>query len=281
MRDIEASTVTELVSRLFQQANFSLGEDVLAALKQAQQDEESPRGREVIDIILENADIAASERIPLCQDCGVALVFLELGQEVHIVGGDLYAAVNEGVRRAYDAGYLRKSVVRQPVSARINTGDNTPAIIYTDIVPGEKLKIVAMPKGAGSENMTRLAMLLPASGRQGIIEFVAGTVDEAWSNPCPPIIVGVGIGGTAEKALMLAKRALLRKVGDPSPDAEVADLEREILLKVNSLGIGPMGYGGRITALAVHVECFPTHIASLPVAVNLQCHSARHKEATL
>jgi len=281
MRDIEASTVTELVSRLFQQANFSLGEDVLAALKQAQQDEESPRGREVIDIILENADIAASERIPLCQDCGVALVFLELGQEVRIVGGDLYAAVNEGVRRAYDAGYLRKSVVRQPVSARINTGDNTPAIIYTDIVPGEKLKIVAMPKGAGSENMTRLAMLLPASGRQGIIEFVAGTVDEAWSNPCPPIIVGVGIGGTAEKALMLAKRALLRKVGDPSPDAEVADLEREILLKVNSLGIGPMGYGGRITALAVHVECFPTHIASLPVAVNLQCHSARHKEATL
>jgi len=281
MRDIEASTVTELVSRLFQQANYNLGEDVLAALKQAQQDEESPRGREVIDIILENADIAASERIPLCQDCGVALVFLELGQEVHIVGGDLYAAVNEGVRRAYDAGYLRKSVVRQPVSARINTGDNTPAIIYTDIVPGEKLKIVAMPKGAGSENMTRLAMLLPASGRQGIIEFVAGTVDEAWSNPCPPIIVGVGIGGTAEKALMLAKRALLRKVGDPSPDAEVADLEREILLKVNSLGIGPMGYGGRITALAVHVECFPTHIASLPVAVNLQCHSARHKEATL
>lgn len=281
MRDIEASTVTELVSRLFQQANFSLGEDVLAALKQAQQDEESPRGREVIDILLENADIAASEGIPLCQDCGVALVFLELGQEVRIVGGDLYAAVNEGVRWAYDAGYLRKSVVRQPVSARINTGDNTPAIIYTDIVPGEKLKIVAMPKGAGSENMTRLAMLLPASGRQGIIEFVAGTVDEAWSNPCPPIIVGVGIGGTAEKALMLAKRALLRKVGDPSPDAEVADLEREILLKVNSLGIGPMGYGGRITALAVHVECFPTHIASLPVAVNLQCHSARHKEATL
>lgn len=211
----------------------------------------------------------------------MAVVFLELGQEVHIVGGDLYAAVNEGVRRAYDAGYLRKSVVRQPVSARINTGDNTPAIIYTDIVPGDKLKIVAMPKGAGSENMTRLAMLLPAGGRQGIIEFVASTVDEAWSNPCPPIVVGVGIGGTAEKALMLAKRALLRKVGEPSPDAEVADLEREILLKVNSLGIGPMGYGGRITALTVHVECFPTHIASLPVAVNLQCHSARHKEATL
>ena len=281
MRDIEASTVTEAVSRLFQQANFELGEDVLAALRQARHDEESPRGREVIDKILENADIAANEGIPLCQDCGVAVVFLELGQGVRIVGGDLYAAVNEGVRRAYDEGYLRKSVVCQPFSARINTGDNTPAIIYTDVVPGDKLKIMVMPKGAGAENMTRLVMLLPASGRQGIIEFVVNTVDEAWSNPCPPIIVGVGIGGTAEKALMLAKRALLRKAGKPSPDAEIADLEREILLKVNNLGIGPMGYGGCITALAVHAECFPTHIASLPVAVNLQCHCARHKEATL
>jgi len=281
MRDIEASTVTEAVSRLFRQANFELGEDVLATLRQAQHDEESPRGREVIDKILENADIAANEGIPLCQDCGVAVVFLELGQGVGIVGGDLYAAVNEGVRRAYDEGYLRKSVVCQPFSARINTGDNTPAIIYTDVVPGDNLKIMVMPKGAGAENITRLAMLLPASGRQGIIEFVVSTVDEAWSNPCPPIIVGVGIGGTAEKALMLAKRALLRKAGKPSPDAEIADLEREILLKVNNLGIGPMGYGGCITALAVHAECFPTHIASLPVAVNLQCHCARHKEATL
>jgi fumarate hydratase subunit alpha len=281
MRDIEANTVTEVVSRLFQEANFYLGEDVLAALKQAKQDEESPLGREVIDRILENAAIAASEKIPLCQDCGVAVVFLELGQEVRIVGGDLYAAVNEGVRRAYDEGYLRKSMVRQPFSARINTGDNTPAIIYTDVVPGDKLKITAMPKGAGAENMTRLAMLLPTCGREEIIEFVVNTVDEAWNNPCPPIIVGVGIGGTAEKTLMLAKRALLRKVGEPNPDAEIADLEREILIKVNSLGIGPMGYGGRITALAVHVECFPTHIASLPVAVNLQCHGSRHQEATL
>ena len=229
-------TVTETVSRLFQQANFELGEDVLAALKQARQDEESPLGREVIDRILENADIAASEKMPLCQDCGVAVVFLELGQEVHIVGGDLYAAINEGVRRAYDEGYLRKSMVDRPFSARINTGDNTPAIIYTDVVPGDRLKIMVMPKGAGAENMTRLAMLLPTCGRQGIIEFVVNAVDEAWSNPCPPIIVGVGIGGTAEKALMLAKRALLRKVGKPSPDAETADLEREILQKVNSSG---------------------------------------------
>jgi len=281
MRDIEASTITEVVSRLFQEANFYLGEDVSAALKQARQDEESPLGREVIDRILENADIAANERIPLCQDCGVAVVFLELGQEARIVGGDLYDAVNEGVRRAYNEGYLRKSVVRQPFSARINTGDNTPAIIYTDVVPGDRLKITAMPKGAGAENMTRLAVLPPTSGRHDIIEFVVNTVDEAWSNPCPPIIVGVGIGGTTEKTLMLAKRALLRKVGKPNPDAEIAGLEREILLKVNSLGIGPMGYGGRITALAVHVECFPAHIASLPVAVNLQCHSARHKETTL
>ena len=281
MRDIEASTITEVVSRLFQEANFYLGEDVSAALKQARQDEESPLGREVIDRILENADIAANERIPLCQDCGVAVVFLELGQEAHIVGGDLYDAVNEGVRRAYNEGYLRKSVVSQPFSARINTGDNTPAIIYTEVVPGDRLKITVMPKGAGAENMTRLAMLLPASGRQGIIEFVVNTVDEAWSNPCPPIIIGVGIGGTAEKTLMLAKKALLREAGKANPDAEIAELEREILQKVNNLGIGPMGYGGRITALAVHVECFPTHIASLPVAVNLQCHSARHKEATI
>jgi fumarate hydratase subunit alpha len=280
MRDIEAGTITEAVSRLFQQVNCELGEDVLAALRQAQHDEESPRGREIIDKILENAAIAAKEKIPLCQDCGIAVVFLEVGQEVHVVGGDLYA-VNEGVSRAYREGYLRKSVVSQPFSARINTGDNTPAIIHTDMVPGDKLKLTVMPKGAGSENMTRLAMLLPASGRQGITEFVVRTVDEVGSNSCPPIIVGVGIGGTAEKALIMAKRALLRKVGEASPDAEIADLEKEILREVNRLGIGPMGYGGRITALAVHVECFPTHIASLPVAVNLQCHSARHGEVIL
>jgi fumarate hydratase subunit alpha len=281
MRDVAADGVAGAVTRLFLKANFELGEGVLAALRQARQSEESPRGRQVIDKILENADIAVRERIPLCQDCGIAVVFLELGQEARIVGGDLYTAVNEGVRRAYQEGYLRKSVARQPFSARINTGDNTPAIIYTDVVPGDRLKITVMPKGAGAENLTRLAMLLPASGRQGIIEFVVNAVAEAGSNPCPPIIVGVGVGGTAEKALVMAKRALLRKVGEPSPDAETAALEREILQKVNSLGIGPMGYGGRITALAVHVESFPTHIASLPVAVNLQCHCARHEEAIL
>ena len=281
MRDIEAKEVTTTVSRLFQEANFFLPDDVLASLRQARDSEESPVGRQVIDRILENADIAASERMPLCQDCGVAIVFLELGQEVHITGGDLYTAVNEGVRQGYDKGYLRKSMVRQPYSARINTKDNTPAIIYTEIVPGDKLKITVIPKGGGAENMTRLAMLPPARGRQGIIDFVVNAVDEAGSNPCPPVIVGIGIGGTAEKTLMLAKRASLRKIGEPNPDAEVAKLEKEILERINNLGIGPMGYGGRVTALAVHVEVFPAHIASMPVAVNLQCHSARHKEVIL
>jgi len=281
MRDIESKEVTKVVSHLFQEANFFLSDDVLASLKQAREAEESPVGCEVLDRILENAEISAREKIPLCQDTGTAVVLLELGQEVHITGGDLYTAVNEGVRQGYDEGYLRKSMVRQPYSARINTRDNTPAIIYTDIVPGDKLKITVMPKGGGAENMSCLAMLRPAQGRQGVIDFVVNAVDEAGSNPCPPVIVGVGIGGTVEKTFMLAKRALLRKVGEPSPDAEVAELEKEILQRVNNLGIGPQGFGGRTTALAVHVEVFPCHIASMPVAVNLQCHSARHKEAIL
>ena len=217
----------------------------------------------------------------MCQDCGVAVVYLEVGQDVHITGGDLTEAVNEGVRQGYKKGYLRKSMVNQPFSARANTRDNTPPVIHADIVPGEKLKIVVMPKGGGSENMTRLFMLTPAQGRQGIIDAVVRAVDEAGSNPCPPVIVGVGIGGTAEKAMALAKKSLLRKVGETSPDPEVAELERELLQRINSLGIGPMGYGGRTTALAVHVEVFPAHIASLPLAVNLQCHGARHKETIL
>ena len=281
MRDIEAKEITQTVSRLFQEACYKLPDDVLAALRQAREVEESSVGCEVLDRILENAELSVKEGIPLCQDTGTALVLLELGQEVHITGGDLYTAVNEGVRQAYDEGYLRKSMVRQPYSARVNTKDNTPAIIYTDIVLGDKLKITVMPKGGGGENMTRLAMLTPARGRQGIIDFVVNAVDEAGSNPCPPVIVGVGIGGTAERTVMLAKRALVRKVGEPNPDAEVAELEKEILERINKLGIGPMGYGGRMTALAVHVEVFPSHIGSMPVAVNLQCHSSRHKEAIL
>ncbi len=281
MREITVGDITETVSSLFQEACYHLPEDVLAALKKAREKEESPAARNALEIILKNAEISAKGEIPLCQDTGASVVFLELGQEVHIAGGDLYTAVNEGVRQGYDKGYLRKSMVRQPFSARVNTKDNTSAIIYTDIVPGDRLRIIALPKGGGAENMARLAMLTPACGRQGIIDFVIKAVDESGSNPCPPIIVGVGVGGTAEKAMLLAKRALLRKVGEPNPDAEVAELEKEILKRINNLGIGAMGYGGRITALAVHIEVFPCHIASLPVAVNLQCHSARHKEAIL
>jgi fumarate hydratase subunit alpha len=281
MRTIEIHQITETVSRLFQEACLYLPEDVLAALKQAREKEESPIGREALDSILLNSEIAPEDNVPLCQDTGLSVVMLELGQEVHVTGGDLYSAVNEGVRKGYDEGYLRKSSVNQPFSKRVNTGDNTPAIIHTDIVPGDRLKITVMPKGAGSENMTRLGMLQPAQGRQGVIEFVVNAVDEAGSNPCPPVIVGVGIGGTAEHTLLLAKKALLRPVGKPNPDKETAELEKEILKRVNNLGTGPAGYGGRTTALAVHIEVFPAHIASLPVAVNLQCHSARHKEEIL
>jgi fumarate hydratase subunit alpha len=281
MREIEAKEVTKAVSRLFQEACHYLPRDVVSVIKKARDAEESPVGREVLSRILENIEISAEGEVPLCQDTGDALVFLELGQDVHVVGGDLYTAINEGVRQGYAEGYLRKSMVSRPFSARTNTKDNTPAIIYTDIVPGDRLRIIAKPKGGGAENMSRLAMLKPAQGRQGVIDFVVQTVDEAGSNPCPPVIVGVGIGGTVEKCVLLAKRALLREVGRPNPDAEVAELEREILRRVNNLGIGPMGYGGRTTALAVHVEVFPAHIASLPVAVNMQCWCARHKEAVL
>jgi len=281
MRDIQAKDITRTVSRLFYEANFFLPDDVIEGIKKARESEESPVARDVLDKILKNAGIAAKENIPLCQDCGTAVVFLELGQDVHVSGGDLYTAVNEGVRQAYDEGYLRKSMVRQTFSARVNTRDNTPAIIYTEIVPGDKLKIIVVPKGAGAENMSRLEMLTPVGGRQGIIDFVVKAMDEAGSNPCPPIIVGVGIGGTAERTMLMAKKALLRRVGEHSKDAEVAELEKELLECINGLGIGPMGYGGRTTALAVNVEVFPAHIGSMPVAVNLSCHSARHREATI
>ena len=281
MREIKADDITKTIAHLFEHSCHYLPEDVLAALKKAREEEESPVCRAVYDRILENVEISGKEQIPLCQDTGFAVVWLELGQEVHITGGDLYTAVNEGVRQGYVNGYLRKSVVRQPFSARVNTKDNTPADIWTDIVPGDKLKISVMPKGGGSENCSRLTVLAPAKGRQGIIDFVVNLVDEVGSNPCPPVIVGVGIGGTTEKTMMLAKKALLRKVGEPNPDPEVAELERDILRRVNNLGIGAMGYGGTVTALAVHVEVFPCHIASLPVAVNLMCWCARHEEAVL
>ena len=281
MRDIDCQQITKIVSSLFQEACVYLPEDVLEAIKRAKDIEESPVTRDVLDKILRNSEIASEDGIPLCQDTGTAVVFLELGQEVHIIGGDLYAAVNEGVRQGYDKGYLRKSMVAHPHSGRVNTRDNTPAVIYTNIVPGDKLRIITLPKGGGSENMTRLAMLSPSHGRHGIIDFVVNAIDEAGGNPCPPLIVGVGIGGTAEQTLILAKKALLRRVGEPNPDTEIAEMEKEILQRINNLGIGAMGFGGRITALAVHIEVFPSHIASLPVAVNPQCHSARHREVIL
>jgi fumarate hydratase subunit alpha len=281
MRDIDCRLITETVSSLFKEACFNLPPDVLSALEHAGENEISPAARGVLETIIENATIASTDGVPLCQDTGVAVVFLEIGQDVHITGGNLYSAVQDGVRRAYGEGYLRKSLVESPFSSRINTGDNTPAIIHTDIVPGDELTITVMPKGGGAENMSRLAMLLPADGRNGVIDFVVRIVDESGGNPCPPLIIGVGIGGTAEYSLLLAKKALLRTIGDPSPDSENAELEKEILEKVNHLGIGPMGFGGLTTALAVHVETHPAHIASLPVAVNLQCHSARQKKAVL
>ena len=281
MKEIHTDQITETVARLCIESNYYLGEDVLATLRRYREAEVSPVGREVLDQILENADIARNEQMPLCQDCGLTVIFVELGQDVHIVGGYLNEAITEGVRRGYEKGYLRKSIVEHPFSSRINTRDNTPPVIHTTVVPGDELKITVVPKGGGSENMTRLAMLKPADGRKGVIDFVVESVRKAGANPCPPIIVGVGIGGSAEKAMLLAKHSLLRKVGQPSPDPEVAELEAELLERVNRIGIGPQGLGGITTALAVHVETFPCHIASLPVAVNLQCHSARHKEAVL
>jgi len=281
MREIKAKEITDTVARLCMEANYYLGDDVLAALRKARAGEESPVAQQVLDQIIENADIAAKEQMPLCQDCGLAVVFIEQGQDAHVTGGDLYEAVNEGVRQGYSEGYLRKSAVRQPFSARVNTKDNTPAIIHVEVVAGDRLKITVAPKGGGSENMSRFTVLKPAQGRPALVDFVVTAVDEAGGNPCPPLVVGVGIGGTAEKAMLLAKKSLLREVGKPSPDAEVADLESELLQRINGTGIGAGGVGGRVTALAVHVETFPAHIASLPVAVNIQCHSARHKEAVL
>jgi len=238
-------------------------------------------GRKVLDRILENVRVAASEGMPLCQDTGVAVVFVELGQEVQVVGGDFNEAIHEGVRRGYTDGYLRKSLVVHPFSSRENTGDNAPAVIHVEIVPGDALKITVVPKGGGGENMSQYKNLPPAAGVDGIVDFVAEVVDRAGANTCPPVIVGVGIGGTMEQATLLAKKSLLRRVGQPHPDPETAALEAAILERVNRLGIGPQGLGGRVTALAVHVEAYPCHIASLPVAVNLQCHSARHKTVVL
>lgn len=281
LREIRAEEVTQAVATMAKEANFFLPEDVLNSIRQAADTEESPLGKATLEKILDNAAIAAEERVPLCQDCGLAVIIVKLGQDVHITGGSLNTAIEEGVKKGYADGYLRKSMVQHPFSSRTNTKTNCPAVIHTEIVPGDKLTMILMPKGGGSENMSRLAMLSPSQGRRGVVDVVVKAVDEAGSNPCPPVIVGVGIGGTAEKASLLAKEALLRPLGQPNADPEVADLEKELFQKINSLGIGPQGFGGSTTALAVHAEVFPAHIASLPVAVNILCHSARHKEVTL
>ncbi|MBN2284624.1 MAG: fumarate hydratase [Deltaproteobacteria bacterium] len=280
MREITSEAITDRVKALFIEANTVLGEDVLWAVRDALRSETSETGRYALEAILENADIAAKEGIPLCQDTGVAVVFVELGQDVHITGGSLYEAIQQGVRAAYHEGYLRKSLC-DPLT-RENTGDNTPAVIHTDIVEGDRLRIVAMPKGGGSENMSRTAMLTPSQGIEGIREFVLRSVAEAGPNPCPPVIVGVGIGGSLEEAALLAKKTLLRPAGKPNgSDERLAELERELLRDINDLGIGPQGFGGRTTALAVHVDMIPCHIASLPVAVNIQCHVSRYREAVI
>jgi fumarate hydratase subunit alpha len=280
MRLIPVSAVTEAVKSLCMEANYFLGDDVLQLVRKCLGSEESSLGRDVLNQIVENARIACDERIPMCQDTGFSVVFLELGQDVHLTDGDLMAAIHEGVRRGTKEGYLRSSIVRDPLR-RINTGDNTPAVVHVEIVPGDKIKITVAPKGGGSENMSEIKMLPPSAGIDGVREFVVDRIRRSGGNPCPPVIVGVGIGGTFEKCAWLAKKSLLRPAGGPNPDPFYAGLESDLLTRINNLGIGPMGFGGMCTALAVHIETHPCHIASLPVAVNVQCHAARHREKVL
>jgi fumarate hydratase subunit alpha len=279
MREVSAAEITHVVKGLFIDANINLGEDVLAAFHRALETEESPTGKEILNELIENARIAKEEGVAICQDTGLAVVFVELGQDCHVAGGDLTEAINQGVRQGFQEGYLRKSACH--CFTRKNTGDNTPAIIHLEIVPGSTIKIIAAPKGGGSENMSRVMMLTPSVGLEGIKEFIVQRVKESGANPCPPVVVGVGIGGTFEQAALIAKKALLRPIGSTNPDVEAAVIEKDLLQRINSLGIGPQGYGGRTTALAVHVNMIPCHIASLPVAVNIQCHAHRHKEAVI
>jgi fumarate hydratase subunit alpha len=280
LRTLDCQTVVEVTSRLCREANFVLEPDVLSAIGQAKEREVSPTGRDILAQLEDNASLAARDRIPICQDTGLTVVFVEVGQDLRLTGGSLEAAITAGVRDGYQKGYLRKSVVGHPL-VRENTGDNTPPVIHWRLVSGDRLKISVVPKGAGSENMSALKMLKPAEGLESVKQFVVDTVSVAGPNPCPPLVVGVGIGGTMEKAALLAKEALLRPLGSANPDPVLAEVERELVDRINALGIGPMGLGGRITALAVHVLAFPTHIAMLPVAVNLNCHALRHKTAVL
>ncbi|EMS71705.1 fumarate hydratase [Ruminiclostridium cellobioparum] len=280
MRDIEVDKIIEAVKNLCMDANYYLNKDIRQAMEKGLSAEQSPIGTEVLEKLLLNAALAAEKKVAICQDTGMAVVFVTMGQEVHISGGSLADAINEGVRRGYKEGYLRKSVVGDPIE-RINTGDNTPAVIHYDIVPGDVFKLELAPKGFGSENMSALKMLKPSDGIEGVKDFILETVDKAGPNPCPPIVVGVGIGGTMEKASLLAKRALLRPIDKRSGIEYVRKLEAEMLEKINTLGIGPAGLGGTNTALAVNVETYPTHIAGLPVAININCHVTRHAEVSL
>lgn len=275
IREIPVHQISRNICQMCIEANISLSSDMQKGLARAGKEEISPLGKKVLEQLEENLEIAGQEQIPICQDTGMAVVFLEVGQDVHLVDGDLREAVNEGVRRGYREGYLRKSVVRDPI-LRENTGDNTPAVLYVKLVPGDQVKITLAPKGFGSENMSRIFMLKPADGLDGVREAILAAVREAGPNACPPMVVGVGIGGTFEKCALMAKEALTRDLDSSSEIPWVADLEREMLAKINGLGIGPGGLGGRVTAMGVNINTYPTHIAGLPVAVNICCHVNRH-----
>ena len=279
MRELDAARITEVVARLCVEANRHLPQDVKNCIACAREKEQWAPAQEILDRIKENYEIADRDEMAICQDTGMACVFLEIGQDVHI-NDNLADAVNAGVKKGYGEGFLRKSVVRDPLD-RVNTGDNTPAMLYTDIVPGDQVKVTVAPKGFGSENMSQLKMLKPSDGLQGVKDFVVKVVEEAGPNPCPPIVVGVGVGGTFDKAALLAKKAIIRSAEERNPNPFYAELEAELLEKVNALGIGPQGFGGKTTALAVNIEYLPTHIAGLPVAVNLNCHVTRHKSEVL
>ncbi len=281
MREIEATAITEAVEKLAVEATHFLPEDVEGAIRDARETERSPLGVQIIDEILENAEIARERMLPLCQDTGTAVVHVELGQDVHVTGGYLIDAINEGIEAGYGDGFLRKSIVDHPFGDRKNTGTNTPGVIHTEIVPGDGIHIGFMPKGGGCENMSRYQNFLPGAGRRAVIDFVCETVDLSGGNPCPPLVIGVGVGGTAEKAMAMAKHSLFRTIGERNIDADVSGLEVELLDAVNALGVGPQAVGGSTTALDVFVETHPTHITALPVAVNIQCHSARTKHAVL
>lgn len=277
---ITTTQIAETVKMMCIEANYYLGDDCVSALNSALKSEKSELPKDIIGQMIENLKVAGKESLPICQDTGIAVVFVELGQDTKITGGSITDAINEGVRQGYKEGYLRKSIVKDPLR-RENTGDNTPAVIHYDIVPGDRLKITVVPKGAGSENMSQVKMLPPQAGVTAVEEFVINVVKNAGANPCPPVIAGVGIGGTFEKSAILSKRALLRPIGSRNPDPFYADMEKRLLEKINGLGIGPMGIGGKTTALDVFIETYPCHIASLPVSVNIQCWVARHKEAVL